>query len=68
MSAFIKGIILGTIFIFLQAVLIPWIISNDNMPLWVDLSLMSITIIAVVIFMDWIVRILFKIFWPSKVD
>lgn len=68
MSAFIKGIILGTIFIFLQAVLIPWIISNDNMPLWVDLSLMSITIIAVVIFMDWIVRTLFKIFWPSKVD
>ena len=47
-----KIISFGLIFIFLQAAILPWLISNNLMPLWADIILLTIILMMWLVVID----------------
>lgn len=46
-SALIKIVAFLAAFMCIQGILVPWIISNSFMPLWADIALLSLIMMAV---------------------
>ena len=50
------------IFLFTQGAILPWVISNDTMPLWLDIILLSFIMLMWMIAIDQIAFACIKLF------
>jgi len=47
-----RVIVFLAVFIFMQGAILPWAISNDTMPLWADIILISIILLMWLVVID----------------
>ena len=59
--AIFKVISFITVFIFMQGVILPWVISNNIMPLWADIILISVILMMWLALIDRIAHQLLKV-------
>lgn len=62
---FVKIIFFLGTFIFFQGAIVPWVISNDQLPLWADILILCAILICSLTLVDYLISDLIKRFLPD---